>query len=93
MTDKSNCLKLFSEVLKVLISLCFIGMNDALTDPGIFLSFSPPSSTLMDFTEVTNAHGPSPYLTVCRSPTCSLTTATGSNQAIARFKPTGLTKD
>ena len=35
----------------------------------------------MAFTGVTNAHGPSPQPTACRSPTCSLTTSTGSNQA------------
>ena len=35
----------------------------------------------MAVTGVTNAHGPSPKPTVCRPPTCSLTTATGSNHA------------
>ena len=35
----------------------------------------------MAFTGVTNAHGPSPQPTACRSPSCSLTAATGSNQA------------
>ena len=30
---------------------------------------------------VTNTHGSSPQPTACRSPTSSLTTATGSNQA------------
>ena len=34
----------------------------------------------MAFTGVTNAHGPSPQPRACRSPSCSLTTATGSNQ-------------
>ena len=29
-------------------------------------------------------HGPSPQLTACRSPTCGLTTVTGSNQAQVR---------
>ena len=42
----------------------------------------------MAFTGVTNAHGPSPQPTACRSPSCCLTTATGSNQAKAMFKPT-----
>ena len=35
-----------------------------------------------------NARGPSPQPTACRSPSCSLMTATGSNQAQVRFKPT-----
>ena len=35
----------------------------------------------MTFIGVTNAHGPSPQPTACRSPTCSLMIATGSNQA------------
>ena len=43
--------------------------------------FKSPNPTLMAFTGVTNAHGPSPHPTACRSPSCSLTTATGSNQA------------
>ena len=47
-----------------------------------------PTPTLMAFTKVTNAHGPSPQPTVCRSPSCSLTTATGSSRLKARFKPT-----
>ena len=34
----------------------------------------------MAFAGVTNAHGPSPQTTACRSPSCSLTTATGSYQ-------------
>ena len=44
-------------------------------------SIKPP--TLMDFTGVANAQGPSPHLTAYRSPSCSLITATGinSNQA------------
>ena len=42
----------------------------------------------MVFTGVINAHGPSPQPTTYRSPSCSLTTATGSNQAQAGFKPT-----
>ena len=36
-----------------------------------------PNPTLVAFTGVTNAHGPSPQQTACRSPSCSLTTATG----------------
>ena len=43
--------------------------------------FIIPTPTLMAFTGFTNAHGPSPHPTACRSPTCSLTTATGSNPA------------
>ena len=39
------------------------------------------TTTLMAFTGVTNAHGSSLQPTACRSPTLSLTTATGSNQA------------
>ena len=35
----------------------------------------------MGFTGVTNAHGPSSRPKACRSPTCSLMTTTGSNQA------------
>ena len=35
----------------------------------------------MALTGVTNAHGPSPQPIACRSPSCSLMTATGSNQA------------
>ena len=35
----------------------------------------------MLFTGVANAHEPSPQPTACRSASCSLTTATGSNQA------------
>ena len=35
----------------------------------------------MAFTGVTNAHGPSPQPTACRSPSCSLTTATGILEA------------
>ena len=45
----------------------------------VFLLSIPP--TFMAFTRITNAHGPSPQPTACRSPLCSLTTATGSNQA------------
>ena len=44
----------------------------------VFLS---PTPTLMAFTAVTNAHGPSHQPTAYRSPSFSLTTATGSNQA------------
>ena len=40
----------------------------------------------MAFTGVTNAHGLSPQPTASRSPSWSLTTTTGRNQA--RFKPT-----
>ena len=39
------------------------------------------TATLMAFTGITNAHGPSPYATACKPPTCSLTTTTGSNRA------------
>ena len=39
-----------------------------------------PTPTLMTFTGVTNAHGTSPQPTTFRSPTCSLTSSTGSNQ-------------
>ena len=39
------------------------------------------SPILMAFTGVTNAHGPLPQPTACRSPKCSLTTTTGSNQS------------
>ena len=45
------------------------------------LIFINPRPTVMAFTRVTNAHGPSPQPTVCMSQTYSLTTATGSNQA------------
>ena len=40
--------------------------------------FISPTPTLMAFTGVTNAHGPSPKPTACRSPSCSLTTASKS---------------
>ena len=43
-----------------------------------FIVFDSPTPTLMAFTGVTNAHGPSPQPVACRSPSCSLTTATGS---------------
>ena len=42
--------------------------------------FLCPTPILMAFIGVTNAHGPSPQPTACRSPICSLITATGSNQ-------------
>ena len=38
----------------------------------------------MAFSGITNAHGPSPQPTLCRSPTCSLTTATGCCQALGK---------
>ena len=44
---------------------------------GLFLT---PTATLMAFTGVINDHGHSPQPTVYMSPTCSLTTAKGSNQ-------------
>ena len=44
-------------------------------------SLYKPRSTLMAFTGVTHAHGPSPQPTAWRSPTCSL-------RPKARFKPT-----
>ena len=47
-----------------------------------FLSLTP---TLVAFTWVTKAHGPSPQPTACRSPSCSFTTATGSNQALSFY--------
>ena len=43
--------------------------------------FKSPTPTLMAFTGVINTHRPTPQPTACRSPTWSLTTATGSNQA------------
>ena len=44
---------------------------------------------IVAFVGVTNAHGPSPQPTPCRSPTCSLTTATGSNHEFENSpKPT-----
>ena len=46
-----------------------------------FFLWKISTPTLMAFTRVTNAHGPSPQPTVCMSQTYSLTTATGSNQA------------
>ena len=46
------------------------------------LRFLSPTHNLMAFTTgVTNAHGPSPQSTACRSPSCSLVTATESNEA------------
>ena len=42
--------------------------------------FLKPHSHPNGFYWVTNAHGPSPQQTACRSPPCSLTTATGSYQ-------------
>ena len=45
---------------------------------------SNPTHTLMAFTEVTNAHGPSPQPTACWSRKYSLMTATGSNQALGK---------
>ena len=43
--------------------------------------FINPTPTLMAFTGVTNAHGPSPQLTAC-----SLTTSIGSNQAYGKVQ-------
>ena len=43
----------------------------------LWLVFIKP---LMAFNGVTNTHGASPQPTACRPPTCSQTTATGSNQ-------------
>ena len=40
-------------------------------------SYNPPTPTRVPFTGVTNARGPSPQPTACRSPTCSPLTATG----------------
>ena len=44
----------------------------------IFKNITP---ALMAFTGVTNPHRPSTHSTACRSPTCSLKTATGSYRA------------
>ena len=43
-------------------------------------AFLSPTPTPMAFTGVTNDHRPSPQPTACRSPSCSLTTATGNNR-------------
>ena len=51
------------------------------TDTKFTVFITPPPPTLMAFTGFTNAHGPSPQPTACRSPTCSLMIATGRNQA------------
>ena len=56
--------------------------------PFFFFFFLSHTPTLTAFTGVTNAHGPSPQPTAFRSPSSSLTTARGSNQAKAKFKPT-----
>ena len=40
------------------------------------------------FSRVTNASGPLPQATTRRTPTCSLSSATGSNQAKGKIKPT-----
>ena len=42
--------------------------------------YKPPTPNLLAFTGVTYAHGPSRQPTACRFLTCSLSTATGSNQ-------------
>ena len=46
---------------------------------GNFFYFKSPPPTLMAFTEVTNAHGPSPQPTGWRFPLCSLTVTTERN--------------
>ena len=46
----------------------------------MYLNWSD-TPTLIAFTGVTNDHGHQPQPTACRSPTCSLMTTTGSNQA------------
>ena len=51
----------------------------------LYQDFYSPTPTLMAFTGVTNAHGPSPQSKACRSPLNSLTTLTGSNKAF--YKP------
>ena len=43
--------------------------------------FLNPTPTLIAFTGVTNAHGPSPQPTSSWSSSCNLMTATGNNQA------------
>ena len=47
----------------------------------VFLKVVFKSPTLIVYSGVTNAHGPSPQLTACRPSSCILTTATVSNQA------------
>ena len=47
-------------------------------------SYKTPIHTLMAYTGVANAHGPSPQQAACRSPTCSLTTPISSNQALGK---------
>lgn len=49
----------------------------------IILSELPISATIVDFTMVTNASGPSPQPTECGLGTISLSTATGSNPALS----------
>ena len=46
----------------------------------LYQDFYSPTPTLMAFTGVTNAHGPSPLPTACRSASCSLMSTTESNQ-------------
>ena len=53
--------------------------------PPHLYSFLKPAANLVAFTGVTNAHGLSPQPTACRSPSFSLKTATGSNQAYSNL--------
>ena len=46
------------------------------------LFFISPTPTLMAFTGVTNALGPSPQPTACRSPSCSVATGTWSKPGL-----------
>ena len=58
-------------------------------DPTRFLSrYYPPR----DISHITDAHGPPPQPTACRSPS-SLTTATGSNHSQSKVKPTSPVTD
>ena len=56
-------------------------INTRIGEPDIVNTKKHLFHTLMAFNGVTNAHGPSPQPTACKSPSCSLTTAKGSNQA------------
>ena len=83
-------------VLNKLLQVCFL----VLIFKSIFLIFCfmyiflhsnqdySDDSFYKSLTGVANAHGPSPQPTACRSPLCSLTTPTWSNQSRARFELT-----
>ena len=65
---------------------CIIGSGIFIAPGGVLIgtvlmwqTIFNPTPTLMAFTGVANAHGPQPA--ACRSPSCSMMTATGSNQA------------